>query len=76
MVEPAKPLQNRAFPVWGIDLFARLQLDFADGQNVPGPFIQQLDDLRVELVDRLPMLRDVHEVDSDSGGLSASVPAL
>ena len=43
-----------------VNFLARLQLDIADGENVFRALVQQLDDLRVQLIDRLPMFGNVH----------------
>ena len=59
-VELADALEHGAFAMRRVDFLAGLELDFADGQHVPRAFIEQPDDLRVQLVNRLAMLRDVH----------------
>ena len=43
-----------------INLLARLQLDFANGQDVFRALVQGFDELRVELIDGLPMFGNVH----------------
>ena len=43
-----------------INLLACLELDFANGKDMPGAFIEQLDDLRVELVNCLAMFGKAH----------------
>ena len=60
LVLAANPLQHRPFAVRRVNLLAGLEFDLADGQHVLGPLVQELDDLRVELVDRLAMFRNVH----------------
>ncbi len=60
MVETADALQHRSLAVRRVDFLAGLDLDLADSENVTGAFVEQLDDLRIELVDRLAMVRDIH----------------
>ena len=60
LVLPADPLQHRPLAVRRVNLLAGLALDLADGQDVLGPLVQELDDLRVELVDGLAMFGNVH----------------
>jgi hypothetical protein len=60
LVLPADPLQHRPFAVRRVNLLAGLALHFADGQDVFGPLVQELDELRVELVDGLAMFENVH----------------
>ena len=43
-----------------VNFLAGLELDFADRQHVLRALVQQLDDLRVQLVDRFAMFRNVH----------------
>ena len=59
-VQFAQALEHGAFAVRRVDFLAGLELDFADVQDVAGALVQQLDDLRVELVDGLAMFRNVH----------------
>ena len=54
--------EHGTFAVRRVNLLARLQLDFADGENMLGALVQELDDLRVQLVDGLAMIGDVHGV--------------
>src|ERR1019366_3205525 len=60
LVLPADALEHRPLAVRRINLLAGLALNHSDGQDVPGPLIQELDDLRVELVDGLAMIGNVH----------------
>ena len=62
LVQLANALQDRAFAVGDINRLARLDLDFANLQNVPGALVQQLDDLGVELIDGFAMFRNIHDL--------------
>ena len=59
-VEPAEALQHRQLAVGRVDFFAGFQFDGANFQHVLGPFVQQFDDLRIQPVNRLAVLGDVH----------------
>src|SRR6266404_3771456 len=60
LVQAADALKHGAFAVRRINFLTRLDFDGADFQHVLGAVVQQFDDLRVELVYRLAMLRNVH----------------
>ena len=53
-------MQHGAFAVRRVDLLAGLELDLADRQHVLRALVEQLDDLRVQLVDRLAVFGNVH----------------
>src|SRR4030095_889225 len=50
-----------------VNLLSGLELHLADLQNMARPLVQQPYNLRVQLIDRLPMIADVHAEDCDSG---------
>jgi hypothetical protein len=58
-VVAAHAVEHGAFAMRRVDFLARLQLDLADGQDVARALVQQFDDLRVKLVNRLAMFGDV-----------------
>src|SRR5437867_11293407 len=59
-VEPPDALQHGQLAVRRVNLLARFEFDLADLQDMLGAFIQELYDLRIQPVDRLAVLRDVH----------------
>ncbi len=69
-VSPADPLQHRSFAMGRVNLLVGLALHLADGQHVFGPLVQQLDDLRVELVNGLAMFGDIHSQNACGTGLA------
>src|ERR1700744_5599782 len=58
-VVAADAFEHGALTVRGVNLLARRHLDFADGKDVLRALIEQLDDLGVELVNRLTMFGNV-----------------
>ena len=56
---PANPLQHRPLAMRRINFHARLQLDFADRQHMLRALIQELHNLRVQLINGLPMFGNV-----------------
>ena len=52
--------KHGAFAVRRVNFLAGLELDFADGQHVARALVEQPDDLRVQLVNRLAMFGNVH----------------
>ncbi len=63
VVEFADALQHDALAVRRVDGLAGLKLDFANLQNVLRALVEQMDDLRVELVDGLAMIGNGHGVE-------------
>jgi hypothetical protein len=59
-VQLADALEHGAFAVRRVNLLAGLELDAADGQHVARALVEQPDDLRVQLVNRLAMFGNVH----------------
>ncbi len=60
LVQLADALQHGAFAVRRVNLLAGLELHGADGQHVFRALIEQPDDARVQLVNRLAMFGNVH----------------
>ena len=58
-------LEDGALAVRGVDFFAGLKFDFADGENVLSAFVEELDDVGVELVDGFPMFGNSHPGNND-----------
>lgn len=58
-VELRDTVEDGAFAVRSVDFLAALAFDFADGQNVTGPFAEELDQLFVELIDGFAMFGNV-----------------
>ena len=56
----ANAVEYGAFAVRRINSLARRQLDFADGEDVARARVEQPDDLRVQLVNRLAMFGKAH----------------
>ena len=52
--------EHGAFAVRRVNLLAGLELDVADGQHVLRALVEQPDDVRVQLVNRLAMFGNVH----------------
>ena len=50
---------SSSLAVRGVNLFARFEFDLADGQDVFGALVQELDDLSVQPVNRLAMFGKV-----------------
>ena len=59
LILAADALEHRAFAVRRVNLLACRKLDVADGQHVAGALVEQPDDLRVQLVNRLAMFGNV-----------------
>ena len=59
-IQFAQAVQHGPLAVRCVNLLARFELDFADGQHVFGALVQQPDDVRVQAVDRLAMFGYVH----------------
>ena len=55
----ADALEHGAFAVRRVNFLAGLELDFADGEDVVRALVEQPDDLRVQLVNRLAMFGNV-----------------
>ena len=55
----ADALEYRAFAMRRVNLLARRELDVADGEDVARAFVEQPDDVRVQLVNRLAMSGNV-----------------
>ena len=45
----------------GIDFLAGFQFDFPNPEHMPGALVQQIDNLRIELVNGLPMFGNIHD---------------
>ena len=43
----------------GINFLAGFEFHFADGEDVPGPLVEELDDLSIQPVDRFAMFGNV-----------------
>ena len=59
LVQPADAFEHGAFAVRRINLLARRKLHVADGQHVARALVEQPDDVRVQLVNRLAMFGNV-----------------
>ncbi len=55
----ADALEHGAFAMRCVNLLARRELDVADGQHVARAFVEQPDDVRIQLVNRLAMFGNV-----------------
>jgi len=60
-IEKAEPLQHGAFAVGCVDFLPNPEFHLADGEHVLGAFVEQPDDLAVQLVNGTAMLRNVHD---------------
>ena len=56
----ADAIEHGTFAMRRVDFLAGRQLDFADGEDVLRACVEQLDDLRVELVNRFAMFGETH----------------
>ena len=56
----ADAVEHGALAVRRVNFLAGLELDFADGQHMARALVEQPDDLRVQLVNRLTMFGKVH----------------
>ena len=56
----ADAVEHGALAVRRINFLARRQLDFADGQHMARAFVEELDDLRVQFINRLTMFSKAH----------------
>ena len=56
----ADALEHGAFAMRRINLLARREFDVADGEDVARALVEQPDDVRVQLVNRLAMFGNVH----------------
>ena len=53
-------LENGTLAVRGVDFFASFEFDFADGEDVFGALVEELDNVGVELVDSFAMFGNSH----------------
>ena len=58
-IQAADAIQDSTFAVWSVDFFTGFKFDFADGQNVFGAFVEELDDLPIQPVNRFAMFGNV-----------------
>ena len=56
----ADALEDGEFAVGRVDFFAGLELDVADLEDVLGAFVQQANDLFVELIDSFAVFGEAH----------------
>ena len=59
-IQPADPLQHRQLAVRRVGLLAGFEFDGADLQDALRALVQEFDDLRIQFVDRLAVVGDVH----------------
>ena len=59
LVAPANPVQHGALPMRRVNFLPRLELDLTDRQDMFGALVQQLDDMRIELVNGFAMFGNV-----------------
>src|SRR2546430_8957565 len=61
-IQSADAVKDSAFAMGRVDFLAGLELDLADSQDVTGSFVEEFDDMRVQPVDGLAVVRNVHSL--------------
>jgi hypothetical protein len=64
----ADAVQNRLFPVGCVDFLSSLEFDFANGKDMPGALVEQLHNLRVQLINGVTVFGEAHDPKDETFG--------